>query len=522
MAHGSWLYLQLIMIKIGVIDLGSNTSRLVIYACEPGVSYKLVDQVRERVRLAEGIGPDGALHEEPIRRALESLTLFRSLCKASQVDKVIALATSATRDASNQALFLQRAKAACGVELRVLSGEEEAYYGYLGMINAFQHDDCFMFDVGGGSAQVTQVVNRQVRHGFSLPLGAVRMSERFFTSTPPSRKQIEALYDYVSERLSQHLARLKSPAPLIGSGGTARALAKLDQETRGYPMDRIHGYELSVEALDSLIKRMSRMTLSELEKMPGMNEERTDVILGGALVIRAIARVGKFDSILISGTGVREGAFFEQFLKDDQPHIDLQAPPVFVNPRQFAVDNMAHQYQVWHEHSFHVRKLACDLFDALRPLHGFGAAERELLCAGALLHDIGYSVSYYNHDKHSQYLIESGDLPAFTHREIALIGLITRYHRKGEPDCTQYADIFVKDDVMRARVLAGMVRLAEYLERGRRQIVRGVTCQLERGEIVVRADILPHLRAEASMELWEAQRHSTLLAQALGRHIRVV
>lgn len=515
------------MIKIGVIDLGSNTSRLVIYACEPGVSYKLVDQVRERVRLAEGIGPDGALHEEPMRRALESLTLFRSLCKASQVDKIIALATSATRDASNQAEFLRRAKEACGVELRVLSGEEEAYYGYLGMINAFQHRDCFMFDLGGGSVQVMQVINRQVRHGFSLPLGAVRMSERFFRSTPPPRKHVDALYEHVCEKLGQHFSRLKSPTPLIGSGGTARALAKIDQEMRGYRMDRLHGYELKIDALDDMIKRMSRMTLGELEKMPGMNEERTDVILGGALVIRALAQVGRFDSILISSTGVREGAFFEQFLRHGVAPNDATrlAPPIVANPRQFAIDNMAHQYQAWNEHSFHVRNLACQLFDGLKPLHGYGEVERELLCAGALLHDIGYSIAYYNHDKHSQYLIESGDLPAFTHREIALIGLMTRYHRKGEPDCSPYADIFEKGDVDRARVLAGIVRLAEYLERGRRQIVRGLTCHfslLYKDDVIVRTDISQSLRTEASMELWEAQRHSSLLAQALDRNVRVI
>jgi exopolyphosphatase/guanosine-5'-triphosphate,3'-diphosphate pyrophosphatase len=514
------------MKKIGIIDLGSNTARLVIYAYEPGKMYKLIDQVRERVRLAEGIGADGAMREEPMRRAVEAVTMFKSLCTASGVDQIVSLATSATRDASNQARFIQRVYEKSGVTLRVLSGEEEAYYGYLGMVNSFPYENGFMFDLGGGSIQVTEMVDRHIRHSLSLPLGAVRMSERFFTKFPPSKKQIEDLRDHVEKQLSRRLTRMKSAVPLLASGGTARALAILDQTNQHYPVDRVHGYELKVEALDALIKEMSRKSLSELEKMPGMNEERTDVILGGALVIRELLRVGKFDSMIVSSTGLREGAFFEQFVHENTTTTaspsSIHSVPLIENPRQFSIENMGQIYGAWNQHAFHVCKLALNLFDNLKPLHGFGAWEREVLSVGALLHDIGYAIGYYNHDKHAQYLIENSELPAFTHREIVLIGMITRYHRKGEPSGEAYKNIFKDRDVERAKLMAGIVRVAEYLERGRRQIVRGVTCFIGKDNILVRTDIAPADRADATMELWEAQRHSSLLAQTLGREIHII
>ncbi|MCL4507514.1 MAG: Ppx/GppA family phosphatase [Chloroflexi bacterium] len=500
---------------VGVMDLGSNTARLVVYAFEPHTTYKLTDQVRQRVRLAEGLGENQRLQPAPIERAVETLNLFRSLCQASRVPHIIAVATSAVRDAQNQGEFLRQVKRRTRLDLRVLSGTEEAYYGFLGVTNTLDVRNGLMFDLGGGSIQITRVAGRKVTHSVSLPLGVVRMTEQFMPANPPTRKQVAALRDDVSGQFGQldwlPADRDADAGALVGMGGTARALAKLDQESRRYPLERIHGYVLTLERLDALIDRMSGLDTRGLLAMPGMNADRVDVILPGALVVRELMRLSGYNCITVSGAGLREGVFFTEFLKGARS-------PVIPDVRSFSIENTSRQYGAWNDHARHVRKLALELFDQLRELHGYGAWEREILGAAALLHDIGYAISFFDHDEHSQYLILNSDLSAYTHRELAMLGLMARYHRKGEVACGAMCDLLEKDDERRVSVMAAMLRLSEYLERGRRQAVRQLTCNIGAAEIVIAA----RTRGDASIELWEAGRNTGLLESVFNRSIRLV
>ena len=499
--------------KVGVIDLGSNTARLVIYAYEPRATYKLTDQVRERVRLAEGLNESARLQPAPIERAIETLNLFRSLCEASQVPHIIALATSAVRDATNQAEFLSQVKRRTRLDLRVLSGPEEAYYGYLGVINTLNMQDGLVFDLGGGSIEITQVQDRRQTRTASLPLGVVRVAERHIPSMPPTRKQISALVDDVTAQYAQlpWVTGAPGAGDLVGLGGTVRALAKLDQEARKYPLERLHGYVLTAEALDRLIKQMSEMSERLLLAMPGMNADRVDLILPGALVVRELMRAGGFDCFTVSGAGLREGMFFTEFLKGARS-------PLLPDARAFSIENTARHYGAWNKHARHVRDLSLQMFDQLQELHGYGAWERDMLSAAAWLHDIGYTVSFYDHDEHSEYLILNSDLPAYTHRELVLLGLLARFHRKGEVNCGRFCPLLERGDERRVAVMASMLRLAEYLERGRRQTVRRLTCFVGDKEILITAGT----RGDAAIELWEANRNTALMEETLGRTVHIV
>jgi exopolyphosphatase/guanosine-5'-triphosphate,3'-diphosphate pyrophosphatase len=486
---------------------------MVVYAYEPRKTYKLTDQVRQRVRLAEGLTSAARLQPAPIEHAVETLKLFRSLCGAEHVSHIIATGTSAVRDASNQVEFLSRIKRRTGLELRVLSGAEEAYYGYLGAMNTLNMREGLLFDLGGGSIEITQVRGRKMAHSASLPMGVVRLAERYMPAMPATRRQITALNADAAAQFSQYdwLTRSRGAGELIGMGGTARALAKLDQQARAYPLERLHGYTLTAAALDQLIRRMSRMSTPQLLAMPGMNADRTDVILPGALAVRALLQAGGYDRFTVSGAGLREGIFFTQFLNGART-------PLIADVRAFSVENTARQYGAWNRHAQHVRKLSLALFDQLQELHQYGAWERELLGAAALLHDTGYAVSFFDHDEHSQYLILNSDLPAFTHRELVMLGLLVRYHRKGDVECGRYAALLEAGDLIRISRMASMLRLAEYLERGRRQTVRELTCHVSASEIVIRA----RTRGDADIELWEAERNTGLMEDALQRHVKIV
>src|SRR5690349_613453 len=239
--------------RIGIIDLGSNTTRLVVMGYTPHHSFKLLDEVRETVRLAEGIGADGYLRPAPIERGIEAMKLFHSFCRSTGVTKILPVATSAVRDATNQAEFLGRVARESGLKLRVLTAEEEAYYGYLGAVNALNLSDAFLVDIGGGSAEVTMIRGRGFKRSLSQPAGVLRFTERYVRTDPISSRDFRALQEAAAASFADvDWLHDTSGTTLAGIGGTIRTLAEVDQKINGYPLDRVHGYSFSQARLNEM------------------------------------------------------------------------------------------------------------------------------------------------------------------------------------------------------------------------------------------------------------------------------
>ncbi|HEX9699310.1 MAG TPA: exopolyphosphatase, partial [Acidobacteriota bacterium] len=228
--------------RIGIVDLGSNTMRLVVYECEPGAWYRLADQVREPVRLAEGAAKAGALTDAAMERALNALRLYGDYARDSHLSDLAVVATSAARDAANGEVFLDRVRR-LDLDVTVLDGEEEAAYGVLAVANSFDVSDAWVMDLGGGSAQVSRMRRRAFESGAAYPLGAVRVTELFLDSDPPSEREIEALREGVRRQLAEVVARIADqPDPLIAMGGTIRNLARAVQKANSYPLSQVHGF----------------------------------------------------------------------------------------------------------------------------------------------------------------------------------------------------------------------------------------------------------------------------------------
>jgi exopolyphosphatase / guanosine-5'-triphosphate,3'-diphosphate pyrophosphatase len=494
--------------RVGIVDLGSNTTRMIVLAYQPHYAFKLVDEIKATVRLIEGAADSNVLQPAAVDRAVEALRMFGALAAASDVPQVIGIATSAVRDAINQADVLHRISQETGLDFRVVSGEEEAYYGYLGVLNSLPIRDGFIVDIGGGSAQVTLVRGRGFVRAVSLPVGAVRTTERFFRADPPSKSEWRALEDHLDKQFKQlDWFKLAPSMELVGLGGTIRNLANVDQKLQRYPLDLLHAYELTQEQLESLCDELRQRTIKERADLPGLNDERADVILAGALVLRQMMRHSGAQSLHVSGQGLREGVFYEQFL----PGL---TPPIIPNLRSFAVDNLARAYNYQHIHVAKVRELTLQMFDQLQPLHGYGPWERELLHAAAVLHDIGVDVNYYDHHKHSTYIILNSAMPGYSHRELTLIALLARFHRKGSVDTRDYKGVLEADDESRVAKLAALLRIAEYLERSKSQVVSSVRCKID-GDVTITCDTV----GDASIEIWEANRHTALFRKAYGVNV---
>lgn len=498
---------------IGIIDLGSNTTRLIVmvYTRQPS-TFRLMDEVRETVRLASDIDEEGRLNQAAMNRSIGALAMFSALCRGTNVENVVTVGTSAIRDATNQAEFLERLEREAGLTMRILSGEEEAYYGYLGVINSTTLTDGFVLDIGGGSTEITHVRDRRFQEAISRPVGTVRFSERYIHTDPISSKEYRQLQRGVRDSFNDlDWFRDKPGQMLVGVGGTVRNLARVDQKRKGYPLERLHGYVMSRVSLEETIDTLRKSKKAEREAIPGLNSDRADVIVAGAVILHQAMLQANFTELVVSGQGLREGLFYEHFLQD-------QEYPLIDDVRRFSVYNLVQHYHYEPRHVEKVRELSQSLFDQTQPLHGYGAWERELLGAAAILHDIGVQVAYYDHHKHSAYLLLNTGLPGYTPREIALLTILVRSHRKGDIKVDEYQSVLEPDDDIRALRLGAILRLGEFLERSKSQAVGNVHIEYEGN--LIRINISAN--GDATAEIWNALRHTKLFSKAFGRDVEIV
>ncbi len=494
---------------VAVIDLGSNSWRLVIYSYSSKPHWwKETDELYESVRIGSGMAASGALGGDAIRRGLETLAIFSRFCSANGMDQkdVHAFATSAIRDASNRDEFLALARATCGYEVEVLSTREEAHYGYVAAVNSTTLTDGVVLDIGGGSMQLIDVRARAEHASASFPIGAVRMTESFLADGDPKRpvrkKDLQRLRRHVTDTLVGADWLSGRGGRLVGTGGAVRNLAAAAQRAQfgsaGGTDIGIQGFLITSAALDSLVTTLAELPVDERRTVPGIKPGRGDIILAAAIALQTVVEVGGFEGIEATAAGLRDGIFLARtILGEDEP--------LFPDVREAAVRNLAVQYESDLPHTEHVARLALQMHGSLvdggliEPQPG----EAELLWAAAMLHDVGMTISYGDHHKHSRYLIVSAELPGFDPRERALIAQMTRYHRKGVPKLGEWAKLGRPGDEEMLERCAMILRLAEHLERGRDQSVNEVRLQTNGDGVSL------HLLARGDLTLprWSVERY---------------
>jgi exopolyphosphatase/guanosine-5'-triphosphate,3'-diphosphate pyrophosphatase len=452
--------------QTAVIDLGSNSWRVVVFAYGE-TWWKPVDELYETVRIGAGVGTTGKLSEDAIARGLETLSVFEHFCRASGLEPADThpVATSAIRDAANGAEFVRSARAATGLEIEVLSSHDEAYFGYVAAINTSTLTDGLVLDLGGGSLQLTRVADRRPLQMGSFPLGAVRLTEELLPDDGPAKKKQQSRvrarvhevldgWDFGGERL-------------VGVGGAVRNLAAAAQRASNGLDLGVQGFVIETDALADLVQHLADLPPSERGDVPGIKPGRGDIILAAALVLEAVLELGGFSGIETTEAGLREGVFLARTMLKDEPE------PLFEDVRAAAVRSLAVQYESNLQHVEHVARLALEMFDSLvdQELFEPRPEERELLWAASMLHDVGMTIAYDDHHKHSRYLIVSAELPGFGPRERALIAQISRYHRKGTPSLGELEPLTESGDEELLERCAVILRLAEHLERGRDQSV---------------------------------------------------
>jgi exopolyphosphatase/guanosine-5'-triphosphate,3'-diphosphate pyrophosphatase len=519
--------------RVAVADFGSNSTRLMLMNVYPDGSFKLVDEIREPLRLAEHLDANGYLTPEIVQRTLETSRVFAEFCRAQQATSVVAVATSAMREAKNGPELTRRIFEESGLRFRTLSGEEEAYYGYLGVVNTLNVPNGIIVDIGGGSAEIVHVTERAAAEKASLPIGAITLTRAFLDSDRIGNDQLRRLEKHLIQsyagvdwlrnwldpqllpskesnekgkskgKSSKNPARteptdpatdsefvINTPSPLlVGLGGTVRNIAKIYKRRADYPLDLLHGLSIPITAVYDIYNDLRVMTLAQRKEVIGLSPARADIIVAGIAVICTLARALGVSELLISGRGLRDGLFMEHLLGNGK------GVPLVDDPAMYATRNLMRYYQVPEIHTQHVTELTLSLFDQLAELHGIGTAERRLLQIAALLHDVGVAVNYYNHGAHGLYLLTRAGIDGLSHRELLMVAYIVAAHSaSGSPfkRWPDYRSLLNEQDENTVGKLGVLLRLSEALDRTENGHIRSVNCRVLKGEVTFIPEALPN------------------------------
>jgi exopolyphosphatase / guanosine-5'-triphosphate,3'-diphosphate pyrophosphatase len=422
---------------VAVIDIGSNSGRVMVYTREAGGHLHILAGSRASLRLVRELDRTGGIPDEGLERAFEALRDFRSIAHGSGVRRIVAAGTSALRDASNGPAFIRRVRRELGLTIRTLSGVEEARYGFLGAVGGLPVEDGALFDLGGGSLQVARFRGRRLLGALSVPLGALRVSDAFLKSDPPSARETGRLREHAREVLdAAGLRALSDGEDLVGTGGTLRNLAKIDQRSSGYPIPRLHGYVLTRRRLHDIAKGLAADKLKKRVRVPGLNADRRDSVVGGALVIDTLMDVLGASQVTVSGQGVREGLALS---------LGRETVEATDAVKRSSLEALASRFLGWSRDRARRREtIAAALQQAFAP--GMAGEVAEALRHAARILDIGRTVDFFDRHEHVADLVLATDLGGFSHREVALLAATVRQAGDEEARARSLAPLVTRRD----------------------------------------------------------------------------
>ena len=505
--------------RIAAIDLGTNSFHAVIVDIFSDGSFRRIDDLKEMVELAKG-GLGNGLSDEAFDRGIEALKKIKVLCDSYEVERILAYATSAIREAANGGQFIQAAIDHAGIKINAIPGKTEAeLIGY-----AVQHgvhltsDPVLIVDIGGGSVEFILANDKEFFFTISKKLGVSRMRDVFQPKDPITPKDIETLtahYEKELAEITQSIANLKVET-VIGSSGTMQTIGTMIAKRKDQSVDvTLNELTFSAEDYFEFYEEFIALDEEARANYPGMDTRRLRFINTGVVLVKLILEKYGIRQVKISTQALREGIII-RYLKREM--IGLPWSGEFADPRKRSVFELLRKCN-WHEeHSKQVARLALVLFDALQTSLDLQTEDRELLELAAYMHDIGYHISHSAHHKHALYLIKHADLKGFRQDEIEVMAHVARYHRRSTPK-KRHTEFWKLDKKVKDRIkkLAGIIRVADGLDRSHYQNVQELEVEITRKKLIL------HIKTqdEPNLEIWGATRKAHLLEEVSGKKVAI-
>lgn len=498
---------------IAAIDIGTNSIHMVVVEIEPSLpSFTVIAKEKDTVRLGDRDLATGELTPEAIARSLAALKRCQHLANSLGSSRIIAVATSATREAPNGGRFLRQIEAELGIVVNLISGREEARRIYLGVLSGmdFNEQPHIIIDIGGGSTELILADVHEPRFLSSTKVGAVRLAKEFVTTDPISDSELRVLRAYVRGMLERPVdeiwqnLQLNEVPRTIGTSGTIETIAGIHaKEELGAVPEPLNGYEISYKDIEKIVKKLTKMSYQERLGLSGLSEKRAEIIVPGAVILLEVMSMLKLNSIAICERALREGIIVDWMLTQGLINSRLRYQNE-VKSRN--VIKIAHKYHVDLDYSTRVAKFSLTIFDFLKGiLHSWDDSERELLWSAAVLHNCGVYVSHSAHHKHSYYLIRNAELLGYTELELELIANIARYHRRSKPKKKHepYNNLPHKQDRLLVRQLSAILRLGVALDRRNIGAIAKINCQYDNSNRSLNLQLQPtEIGDDCALELW--------------------
>jgi exopolyphosphatase/guanosine-5'-triphosphate,3'-diphosphate pyrophosphatase len=506
---------------LGAIDIGTNSFHLVIAEVDNKGIVKVLTSDREVVRLSRSSTDMKYITEESMQRGIQVLQRFKKVCDNYKCF-IRAVGTSATREALNRDEFITRVYTQTGIKIEVVSGFEESRLIYLGALQALPiyNKKILLIDIGGGSTEFVIGYHGNIIYANSIKIGAVRLTEKFFHKKPSyevidqAKLYIKGMISNVTRFLVNHRVEM-----VVGTSGTIMAIANViflsENKTIQEPAN-LNGYVIKQKAINKIASKIYNSKMSELGQIKGIQKERRDIIRAGALIFDTIVKELGIDKVVISSYALREGIILDTIDKEHNTLVNAD----MANVRYRSIMNLGKSCNFDKLHSEQVAKIALKIFDFLSNKYNLDSKDKEFLEAAALMHDIGSHISHFQHHRHSYYLIVNSDLLGYNYSDLEIIANIARYHRKSHPKIKH--ENYNKLDYQskeKVKKLAGILRIADGLDRGHCSVVKDIELKLSRNALNI--TVITSAGSDASLEIWAANNKKTLFEESFSLTVNI-
>lgn len=504
------------MEKIGIIDLGSNSARLVLAEILDGGFFNILDEWRESVRLGQDMERDGFLKPQRIQHTIKTLKMFKRLCDANGITRIIAVATAAVRRAKNQKSFLEEVYSSTGLLFRVLSAQEEANYVYQGVINSMDIPKGIILEIGGGSTKIVYYNRRNVLAYETLPLGSVSLTEMFSYDNLTPKEQTQRIEEYFTEQLDKipWLKNLDPDVQLIGVGGSFRNLAKISQRVKRYPLDMVHNYRLPKHDFITIYEMIRGLDLDKKMNIKGMSSGRADILPSAFAAMKAFSDFISSEQFVISSAGLREGLLFNNACPQT-----LEKPLSDVLGHHLMTFVMAYNLDI--THTDHIINLSLQLFKQLRVLHKFPRSYIKVLRVAAALHDSGRIIKFYDHQKHSTYIILNSNLYGISHKDLVLAAFVAGcHHRENIQPATwvRFKELVGDEELEAVKKLGVILRIAESLDKSMGSVVKSINCDVLGDSVIMKTEI----EGDGTLEIKDAMNALPEFKRSFKKNLEIL
>ena len=425
--------------KICVMDIGSNSIRMVIYEITPNKSFIPIEDIKETVRLGEGINEKKELKEEKIKLALKTIQLFKKVCLKNNVDEIVAFGTAALRIATNGEELLKEITRTTGIDVIIFKGEDEAYFSFEGAINTLDIKDGVVIDLGGSSLEIVHFKNREALERVSLSFGAVTLSEVVNLKDKLSKKDEEILRDFIKDQFKvvQWKDEIKG-LPLIGVGGTVRNIGGVNLYMKNYPLELLHNYKVSIDGVKEVVDYIKNKDYKEKQDVQGLSKARADVFIGAAIAVEEVLTYFDLRELIISGYGIREGVLYERL---------SECGKVVQDPFEDGFKEIIEILDINTKTKDKQYKILKKICLELDKNYNFKEVSEKVIKIVTYLYDIGKSINFVNYPLHSAYMILNLGIKGIEQKELVASALIVARGNKKYKGLEKYKEMFKENEI---------------------------------------------------------------------------